>query len=422
MFWPQRFITFALFLGAFFFAAHFFQSAKLGQQFRTDAAKIQEIQYSLLNPETWKQKIGEVIRIEIQNIEISGKDREIIRDNIEETLHLIIDELEKDLELEESQKGNFFQELVERGKKELSRVILKITNLRARIPEFTDWIMEIIDDSQNREAVVNFMKAKINGYIDTTISSGNLTEQTNRICLKYSKEASIDDCRQMLDEKIEKTESKTKYMGWLLVIMVVSFSILYAFQNRKDRFFHYAAIPFLLVTLIVGVSTPMIDVDARISDVHFSLLSHELQFGEQVLFHSSKSILGVSKLLIKSDRASSVFIGILVLLFSVILPLLKICAVLIDQSMTKRYSIIRFLAYRIGKWSMADVMVVAIFMAYLGFNNIVDSQFEQLDDLGEGIHIITTNGTQLQPGLLLFVLFVGCSIAFSYFASRGRKM
>ena len=33
---------------------------------------------------------------------------------------------------------------------------------------------------------------------------------------------------------------------------------------------------------------------------------------------------------------------------------------------------------------MADVMVVAIFMAYIGFNGIVDSQFDELRSAGQG--------------------------------------
>ena len=36
--------------------------------------------------------------------------------------------------------------------------------------------------------------------------------------------------------------------------------------------------------------------------------------------------------------------------------------------------VIRFFVLKLGKWSMADVMVVAIFMAYVGFNGMIASQ------------------------------------------------
>jgi len=55
---------------------------------------------------------------------------------------------------------------------------------------------------------------------------------------------------------------------------------------------------------------------------------------------------------------------------------------------------------------MADVMVVAIFMAYVGFKGIMDSQIEQLNVNSKGLETIATNETNLQPGVLLFVSYV----------------
>ena len=40
----------------------------------------------------------------------------------------------------------------------------------------------------------------------------------------------------------------------------------------------------------------------------------------------------------------------------------------------KLNKIVRFLVFKSGKWSMADVMVVAIFMSYIGFTGIISSQ------------------------------------------------
>ncbi len=54
---------------------------------------------------------------------------------------------------------------------------------------------------------------------------------------------------------------------------------------------------------------------------------------------------------------------------------------------------------------MADVMVIAIFMAYIGFNGIITSQFDQLSSAAQGLDILTTNGTSLQPGYFLFLTY-----------------
>jgi hypothetical protein len=67
---------------------------------------------------------------------------------------------------------------------------------------------------------------------------------------------------------------------------------------------------------------------------------------------------------------------------------------------------------------MADVMVVAIFMAYIGFNGIITSQFGQLSSAGQELVILTTNGTSLQPGYYLFLTYTLLALFLSGFQSR----
>jgi hypothetical protein len=55
---------------------------------------------------------------------------------------------------------------------------------------------------------------------------------------------------------------------------------------------------------------------------------------------------------------------------------------------------------------MADVNVVAIFMAYIGFKGILDSQLTSLNMQTDSLASISTNETSLQPGFILFVAFV----------------
>jgi hypothetical protein len=54
---------------------------------------------------------------------------------------------------------------------------------------------------------------------------------------------------------------------------------------------------------------------------------------------------------------------------------------------------------------MADVMVVAIFMAYIGFNGIIANQLGHLNLKSDEVVLLTTNGTSLQPGFYLFLTY-----------------
>ena len=62
---------------------------------------------------------------------------------------------------------------------------------------------------------------------------------------------------------------------------------------------------------------------------------------------------------------------------------------------------------------MADVMVVAIFMAYIGFDGIIGSQLDTLTESAKPVDIFTTNGTQLLGGFYLFLMFCISSLALS---------
>lgn len=68
---------------------------------------------------------------------------------------------------------------------------------------------------------------------------------------------------------------------------------------------------------------------------------------------------------------------------------------------------------------MADVMVVAIFMAYIGFSGILGEQLTQLKNISSTLDIITTNNSALQSGFFAFTAFALLSLLL---AGRLKKM
>lgn len=164
-----------------------------------------------------------------------------------------------------------------------------------------------------------------------------------------------------------------------------------------------------LTVLFVGLTTPMIEIDARIKEMTFVLLGENISFHDQVIFFQSKSIVDVVQILVQTGKFDSAFVGILILIFSIIFPIGKLTATklyLLGNEKWRSNKVIQFFAFKSGKWSMADVNVVAIFMAYIGFKGILDSQLENLNMKTDSLASISTNATSLQPGFILFVAFV----------------
>jgi hypothetical protein len=83
--------------------------------------------------------------------------------------------------------------------------------------------------------------------------------------------------------------------------------------------------------------------------------------------------------------------------------------------------VLHFIAFQTGKWSMADVLVVAIFMAYVGFKAILDSQLAGMNVRTASMTSITTNETALQPAFVLFTAFVLFSLVLSELIKRRSR-
>jgi hypothetical protein len=98
---------------------------------------------------------------------------------------------------------------------------------------------------------------------------------------------------------------------------------------------------------------------------------------------------------------------------------ITLSAVYLSRERSRGNPVVDFFVFRSGKWSMADVMVISIFMAYLGFNGIVSSQLAQLERLNSA-NMVTTNASALQPGFYLFTAFCLLGLATSQFIQGLR--
>jgi hypothetical protein len=168
--------------------------------------------------------------------------------------------------------------------------------------------------------------------------------------------------------------------------------------------------------LLGGIATPMIELEARIDLLLFQLIGEEVVFKEQIFFFQSKSITNVVGILMRDGSIQMIFVGILIFVFSIVFPSIKLISsyiYYINYKKLRENKVIKFFVIKSGKWSMADVIVVAIFMAYIGFNGIVSSQLKNLSDSAKPVEILSTNGTQLIGGFYLFLFFCLSSLILS---------
>jgi paraquat-inducible protein A len=146
-------------------------------------------------------------------------------------------------------------------------------------------------------------------------------------------------------------------------------------------------LPALTITLTSRAGTPMGELEATVLDQTRSILSTiENLYDEELILVAS-----------------------LILLFSVIVPVLKGLLVMAALGMRGGSASRRVVGIlrRIGKWSMADVMVVAIFLAYLSTRYQEDGVRETLQLFGAKIEVLLSSQmiSSLEPGFYWFLAY-----------------
>lgn len=178
-------------------------------------------------------------------------------------------------------------------------------------------------------------------------------------------------------------EARAAGTGWLLLGLSVAFlAVVITTQERGRR----RASPIIIrhlfgvssIFLLVGLLAPILTV-----------VAHEeiALIGRVVLQYESK---GIITTIHKLFLVESYFIASLLLVFSVLLPvtkiLLSLVALQLGYSRTRRTSV--FVVKAIGRWSMTDVFVVAVLLAFL------TADTAQLTDatLGPGLYFFAGYG------------------------------
>lgn len=361
--------------------------------------ELSKIKYGIFNVDEWKAALSSIIIKRINDFELEPTKEEDLREKITVFLGKAIDELEKSFyEYNSGTIKGFF-------KGSVASITGVYDVMRKDIPLLTESIIGFIKDPDNKNLAQDFILEKLDEYSDKTFSEVDYT-LLNIILKKHNAPTRIVAVSTIQAAIDELTAQKRPYIIAIFSIIILLF-IAVAFNNN------FSQLDFLLLTLtcgvllIVGVLLPMINIDARISNMEFSLLGESIQFKDQVLYFKSKSILEVVRLMLVSSKTDVLAVGILVFIFSVILPITKLISSLIYiySEKAQQNSWLKFLVFKISKWSMADVMVVAIFMAYIGFSGIISDQLAGLESITEHLDIMTTNASSLQIGFFLFTSF-----------------
>lgn len=183
---------------------------------------------------------------------------------------------------------------------------------------------------------------------------------------------------------MHQAKQNTLYFMGLLLVLLLSYFVL------SIRLFTLFGSLGAILALVLGLITPILMVTIH-KQVGY--------LGDIVLSFESKGVIGS---IVKLFDGGDIVVATVILLFSVIIPALKVFSLLVVSVFMKSKfanGLIHFFKM-IGKWSMVDVFVVAVFLVYLTGNK------------GE------ISRAEVEMGLYYFLVYVIVSMLVSLSANK----
>jgi len=390
-----------------YFGAKLYMLSHHQKEIKEDYSEINNIMHGLFSADQWKDEVAGIIKHQVRHFTMTRKQKRQLQVEVEEIILALINKAEALVNKPTKTVGG-------KLKKFAIKTFVNTDKIKAQVPDFARTVIAKVDDPANKKkmssmAMGKFQQIQKTGYIDSTSA---VNTSLNHTMYKKYHVSSRDEFNQKVISSLAKIKTVTyNYCFGMLGCIAVVLSMWWIFRKRGDLHatLFVMSLLFAFILLAVGLTASMIEVDARIRSLDFVLLGEHVVFKNQVLFFQSKSILDVVKILISQAGIDSILVGVLILIFSILFPIMKLSSTgihLLGKKSIAENKFIKYFAFQSGKWSMADVIVIAIMMTYIGLNGLLENQLSSLNIKSDFLTIITTNNTALQPGFIIFISFV----------------
>ena len=392
-----------------------YQKVDEQKEYKEVVAEINKVNYGLFNMEVWKDKAMDIFTQKIEDFQISPQ----VYKDVEKELSAYL----RVMYVEWIASGKLVNQFVDEAQRDgkLNAMFAKLIKdnvgnmignmgLESKIPQL----------SATLSAELKSNEPKLRGYLEQGLKSmlfeedGTPKLDPRRGIYEHYGYTSLAETNEGLVSKINSLELEIQSGLKLVYLIVLGLAILslllYKVIGGVSSISIVSAASIIL--LLLGVTMPMIDIDARLNAFSMDLVGTEVSFDEQYLYYQSKSILEVTKTLIEGGGFDLKIVGVLILLFSIVVPFIKLVlsTLFLYSKKIRKSNLVKTIIYHLGKWSMADVFVVAMFMAYIGFYGIVTAQLGDIGRNQSGYAVETLNYSRLSPGALFFTTYCVLSI------------
>jgi paraquat-inducible protein A len=382
---------------------------------RIDLAEITHARYGILSADQWRSIIGPILNAQVDNLDLKGQSKSL-RPMVERSLYALLDNIKTQMTAPKAKASGM------PGGGNAFLVNMIIASLRPHVPEYTNVVMAELAGPGTQKSFKESIRSVLANAVTNTFGTTDMTTY-NAILKRYGC-ATGAGCEANLGTKIAEADTRVnRYYLTVLASAALGFILLMVGKRTLSRGAVVVLMLFCLAMLAGGVLSPMLEVEVRVTKIDATLLGTPIEFHDQSLYYRSKTVFEVFQTLIHMGRPEMTLVGVLVILFSVVFPALKMLALgasLFRPALLRTNGFVRLLAFELSKWSMADVMVLAIFMSFVAFNGVIGSGLEGLREVPNVQEVlIPTNASKILPGYYLFVGFCISSILLSKKLEHG---
>jgi hypothetical protein len=382
---------------------------------RIDLAEITHARYGILSADQWRTLIGPILNAQVDKLDLKAQSK-TLRPMVERSLYALLDNIKTQMTSPGAKASG------KPGRVNPMIVNMIVASLRPHVPEYTSVVMAELAKPQTQKSFRDSIRAVLADAVKNTFGTTDMTTY-NAILKRYGCSSGAA-CEDSLGKQIAEAD-KTLTRDYLIVLAsaALGFIVLMAGNTTLSRSAVLVLMLFCISMLVGGVLSPMLEVEVRVSKLDATLLGTPIEFREQSLYYRSKTVLEVSQTLIQMGRPAMTLVAVLVILFSVVFPALKMLALgacLFRPALLRTNRVVRLLAFELSKWSMADVMALAIFMSFVAFNGVTASALDGLRGMPNVQQVqIPTDASKILPGYYLFVGFCVSSIILSKKLEHG---
>ena len=205
----------------------------------------------------------------------------------------------------------------------------------------------------------------------------------------------------------DSASKKGLYLGLVVFVYMIINVLFYRKKRHRLQVMGLIMVSSAIVFLYLGLQSPFLEIIAYNYDLEVHALGVTYTYDGRVYYmYQNKSILQLISMLY---NGGNFLVAMCLLLFSIIFPIVKIfTSIVVFVSPHSKYAENAVAVInKIGKWSMADVFVAAVFLAYFSFANM---------------NVAVDTGSKTLIGTYFFLAFVVLSIGSGVFLKKVIKL